>query len=226
MFVTAMSCSLCTLLFSTIYNSSQLDRTKDATVFRLLLLLVVWAFLTSTAFASPVANVQSTICSGTQTWSMTGPLSLSCIGDLSLNGGMLSDSTSISLSSTGSMTLDNLTISAPQLMFTAGSTLWFGAGVALTATTISLAANASGTTPAISISSGATLSAGGATSVPLDYGSSVLTSPGNYSIVSPNAGLLIVTPVPLPSSYANFLVGILAIVGFQFASQRKASVFG
>lgn len=196
---------------------------KDVTVFRLPLLLVVWTFLTPTAFASSVVNVQNTTCSGVQTWSTTGPLSLNCTGDLSLNGGMLSDSASISLSSTGSMSLDNLTISAPQLTFTAGSTLWFGSGAALTTTSISLAANANGTTPAISISSGATLSVGGAMPVPLDYGSSVLASPGNY-IVSPNAGLLIVTPVPLPGSYVNFLVGILVIGGFLFVFQRKPSL--
>lgn len=184
---------------------------------------MVSAFLTSTAFASSVVNVQSTTCSGVQTWSATGPLSLNCTGDLSLNGGMLSDSTSISLSSTGLMSLDNLTISAPQLIFTAGS-IWFGPGAALTATSISLAANASGTTPAISIAPGATLSAGG-TTAPLNYGSSVLAAPGNY-VVSPNTGLPIITPVPLPSSDANFLVGILVIVGLWFASQRKASVLG
>ena len=194
------------------YVGFWLLRPKEIFMFRSYLLSLSLALLPSTGIAATVFAVQSIICSSTQSSSLDGPVTLICSGDFSLNGGVLSDDNSILLSSTGALTLDNLTISAPHINLVAGSSISIGSGVSLvTSSTPSMVG-------AVSITVGATISLG----TPSD--ARILTS--NDIAISANAGSLSPDPgdplslIPIPASFTLFLSGLLGIMGLPYFRRK------
>lgn len=109
-----------------------------------LLMLLGLAFVSSAGFAATGGNAPTTFCSGIQTSSSSSgsPLALSCAGDFSLSGGVLSNSVGLFLSSTGALTLDNISITAPTLSFAAGSLFSMTPSVSISAVSnVSISAN-------------------------------------------------------------------------------------
>jgi hypothetical protein len=191
-------------------------------MFRFPLSVAALVIFSPHAFATSVVNVQSTVCSGTESANVTGPIVISCVGDLSLYGGTLADTSSIFLSATGTLTLDSLTISAPQIQFSSGSSLTLGSGVTLVGTSVSLVGNASGTIPAVSIATGAIiLGPGSSDPGPLVVsGGGFLAGPVGTVTITP-ADPISLAPVPLPAAYSNMLVGLMAMLGLQFVYRRN-----
>jgi|CXWL01.1.fsa_nt_gi hypothetical protein len=119
---------------------------------KLLSVLLGLALVSFTGQAVAAVGATTTFCSGIQTSSsiVGSPFSLSCAGDLSLSGGTLSDNLGIFLSSTGAMTLDNITVTAPSISFSSGaifsmtpSVSLSGANVSIVGSTVSMNGNIS-----------------------------------------------------------------------------------
>jgi hypothetical protein len=165
-----------------------------------LLVFLGLALVSFTGQAVAAVGATTTFCSGIQTSSsiVGSPFTLSCAGDLSLSGGTLSDSLGIFLSSTGAMTLDNITITAPTIQFNAGTAFAITQSVALAGTNISFVAGTVNLAVGanINITPGGTLLVGG--------GGNVI--PGGSTVIS---------PVPEPSTYILLLMGFICLIGFQ-----------
>lgn len=83
------------------------------------------------AFATNTFNVNTSSCSGSLVSSFVDGVSLACDGDYLLSGGLIESSQSIFLSATGSISITDLTLNAPVLNISTGSSLVFGDGVTL-----------------------------------------------------------------------------------------------
>jgi hypothetical protein len=183
---------------------------------RALLFLSIAPFVASPAVAASVYGVHATTCSDSLSFD-SEPLNVSCIGDLTLSGGVLSDDSSIFISTSGALILENLTINAPLVQLVAESVL-FGSDSSIVATSISAAANPGGTTPTISTAPGATITLAGFTApTPIRSDSFVLSPSGALVLSSPS-----VTLVPVPGALANLLAGMMALFGLRFGARRAA----
>lgn len=78
--------------------------------------------------------VDSVSCSGTSTQSFLDVLSFNCAGDLSLYGGSISANTSILLSATGALSLNNLTLTSQDISLISGTLASAWSGVDIHAT--------------------------------------------------------------------------------------------
>ena len=167
------------------------------------------------AGAANVMNVQSSFCSGIETISGTSSLALSCTGDFSLIGGALAADNSITISSSGALSLDNLSISAPQLQFSAGTSITLGSLVFLVATNASFTAAAAGQSPTVSIGSGATLTSGlGVPPAPIVAGGgAIVLSPGGSLNIGGTVGPITVSPVPVPAPVPEPTTTTLLLAG-------------
>lgn len=163
------------------------------------------------AMAADLVNVQSTVCSGTETVSGTSTLALSCSGDFSFSGGVLSADTSITLSALGALSLDNITVTAPDIQFIAGTSITLGNLASLVGTNVSFAAASFGQMPTVSVGSGATLtsSVGSPPTQIVVGGGSLTISPGGSANL--NGGTLTLSPVPEPGPWAMLLAGLACI---------------
>jgi hypothetical protein len=177
----------------------------------------VLSVASSFCYATPSANIDSIVCSGTQTSSFLDVLSLTCTGDLSLFGGSISADSKILISAIGALTLGNLSITAPEVEFIAGSSLSLGNGVAITANSISIYAdidNDNGSIPPF-VSPGGTISIGGGVGRPREGGNIQLPPGGSISITGGGSGglITILPSVPEPETYVTMLAGLLALAG-------------
>ena len=83
------------------------------------LLLCFYALSSSVTQASTLIDIGSASCSGSESINSSNGLSFSCSGDFSLTAGSLSSDIGITLSSLGKLTLDGLTLSAPNITLNA-----------------------------------------------------------------------------------------------------------
>lgn len=216
-------------------------------MFKILALLGL-ALVSPTCFAASVFNVQSTFCSGIQTSSLNSPLSLNCTGDLALDGGVLggviTDSAGINLSATGTLTLNNLTITAPQIQL-AGSSVFVGNGVSFAGgLNMPFAANVTrigslNGAPTLITPTGTQLPSSGMT--PISRSGTIYANAGTLSIANGGAlsinaaplpsvkwgiysigGTTSIPPVPEPGIYATMLIGLLFLAGFLRTSRYKS----
>ncbi|MBY0578313.1 MAG: hypothetical protein K2P57_04615 [Burkholderiales bacterium] len=167
----------------------------------------------------PVADAASTIsvanmsCSGAQTSSLVNFLSLNCTGDLSLIGGTLASDSKIVLTASGSLTLDNLLVSAPQIDLTA-NTMTLGSGASFNAgNSMNIYAPGNSSTPAITSAAGGSISIGGVT-YPIVAGSgSVLQINNSGRLVGNSQNVFMVNTVAvMPVAEPN--IGNLMPLGF------------
>lgn len=96
-----------------------------------LLGMVLWLSYASLSQAATGFSVQNISCSGTQATiigDVTGPLSIGCDGSLSLIGGSIHSDTSIMLAADETLTLVDLTLSAPQIDLS-GASIYIGSSV-------------------------------------------------------------------------------------------------
>lgn len=179
--------------------------------------LFVLSVVPSVCHAIISTNIDSIICTGSQT------STLSCIGDFSLSGGSISADSKVLLTSSGALTLDNLTIFAPEVEFIAGSLLSLGAGVSITTNSFYASIGDSSTVPVIA--AGATISIGGEVLRPLGAGDISLLTGGNISIADGETGgvITIAPSIPEPSSYLTMLAGLLALGGMLRTKSRHVA---
>lgn len=163
-----------------------------------LLMLLGLVFVPSAGFAATGINGTTTFCSGVQTASsiLGSPLTLSCTGDFALSGGTITDSLGIFLSSTGALTLDNISITAPTVSFSAGTLFSMTPSALISATNTSISAPTI-TMNGVLAAPGVTLSTASPFSVPSATlsGATLSTSSGSlilgrnitsvYSLASP-----------------------------------------
>jgi len=189
--------------------------------------LVLLAASPSVSHAIPVFAVQTVVCSGSLTSDLAAVLSVNCSGDFSLTGGTLSADAKVQLTSGGSFTLDNLAITAPEIVLIAGGTLALGSGVALTASNGVTISAVGGSAGAIGSSAGGTLTTGGGSFNLIGPGS--IVTPPDYSIrISDGATLTLAQSVPEPETYLTLLAGLLMLGGVRVATRarhgRRASI--
>jgi len=185
--------------------------------------IVVLSLATPLCHATTSANIDSIECSGSQTSSFSGALSLTCSGDFSLIGGSISADSKILLSSIGALTLDNLSITAPEVEFIAGSFLSLGAGVSIITNSVYASIGSGSTLP--SVSPGATISIGGEVGRPLDSGNIRLLPGGSNPITGGGSGgsITILPSVPEPDSYVTMLAGLLVLVNALRVKNKRAA---
>lgn len=200
------------------------------------LLIAALLALSSRAHAVSTINVPGMTCSGTQTSDLTSFLSLSCTGNLSLIGGTLSSDTKIVLTATGSMTLDNLTVTAPVIDLTGGN-LYIGSGASLNAAnSATIIAGGSGTSPFITTAAGGSVTigsslysigAGSGNSLQLGSGTIIpITNPGSLvgGTVSVFPGAGIVVAVPEPDIISLLPVGAITLAFLTGNRRRRLRV--
>lgn len=78
-------------------------------------LFSLMAALPVAAHANTAINLASTSCSGPLSISSLAGASLSCAGNLTLNGGWINSDTSIFIRSAGDLLLENLNLNAPEI---------------------------------------------------------------------------------------------------------------
>lgn len=93
--------------------------------------LAALTLLPSLSNAAPAVNLSAMSCSGTQSLSFAGYLSLGCTGNFSLSGGSIISDSWIQISSGGSLLLDHLAIAAPQISLFSGGFLSIGKNASL-----------------------------------------------------------------------------------------------
>jgi len=185
------------------------------------------------AHAVSIANIGSMNCSGIQTVSFFKSVSLGCSGDFSISDGTIESDSKISITSGGSLSIDNATLSAPTIELVAsnmliGSDVVFGAPEgSITLSQGSDIGNSRDSYSSISVSAGrGTLLVGntpGSISV-----SGALNSPNIdpvqilYPIlIAPPAlvqlpdGITPSAPIPLPAGISLFFSGILLLTSLQ-----------
>lgn len=84
-------------------------------MFRLTAFISLMAAMPLAAQANTVINLASTTCSGTLSISSLAGASLSCAGNLSLNGGWINSDASILIRAEGDLLLENLNLNAPEI---------------------------------------------------------------------------------------------------------------
>lgn len=92
-------------------------------------LFSLMAALPVAAHANTAINLASTSCSGPLSISSLAGASLSCAGNLTLNGGWINSDTSIYIRTDGDLLLENLNLNAPEISF---STIHGGIQIAST----------------------------------------------------------------------------------------------
>lgn len=101
-------------------------------MFRLTAFISLMAALPLTAQANTAISLASTTCSGALSISSLAGASLSCAGNLSLNGGWIHSDASILIRADGDLLLENLYLTAPEISFSSLSgTLHMGSSVNL-----------------------------------------------------------------------------------------------
>lgn len=155
--------------------------------------------LPGAVFASNTFNVTAATCTGSLVASYTDGLSLACAGDFSLSNGVIESDTSILLSATGALKLEDITLSAPVITLNSGGSLAFGDGNAVKPV--------SGASSSLSINTG---EGSWGTVVP---GSGAIIGVVAGPHVSPGAFNLAPFPgnVPEPESLPLLVAGLMAI---------------
>ena len=179
--------------------------------------LFLLSVVPSVCHAITSIDINSIICTGSQT------STLSCIGDFSLSGGSISADSKVLLTSSGALTLDNLTIFAPEVEFIAGSLLSLGAGVSITSNSFYASIGDNSTVPVIA--AGATISIGGEVPRPLSAGEVRPLTGGSIPITNGGVGgiITIAPSIPEPSSYVTMLAGLLALGGMLRTKSRHVA---
>ncbi|WP_232410960.1 PEP-CTERM sorting domain-containing protein [Methylophilus sp. 5] len=219
---------------------------------RLSVLSCLLACMPLASHASAQISLANTNCSGDMALSSGSGISLSCTGNLSLDGGWLKSDSQISLFASGDLTLNNLSLYAPEITLSnlTGS-LTIGSNVLFDIThTLALT---SGATPIdrwlprpviewqsfdIGLNSGAVISVSNSTSAtqqtiahrPALAGSLVLTPAQSQMFIHESRITLInsaginVSAVPEPDSYMMILAGLgLRADGLQAQVKKLAS---
>jgi len=129
---------------------------------------------------APVDAIENVNCSGTLTTNIADALTIDCNGDLSLQGGILSADSGISVTATGKLSIDSVQFSTAALELTAGGDLSVASDLV-----------ASGSISIVStggdITNGGNLTAGGSVSISATGGS---ISTGNVTISADSADLM------------------------------------
>lgn len=84
---------------------------------RFFCILLTFVFLPLLANATSNASITSSTCSGNLTISLLGGASFACAGNLTLDGGFVTSDSLINISADGDLFLDNLTFTAPNVIF-------------------------------------------------------------------------------------------------------------
>lgn len=164
--------------------------------------------------ASTVFNVQSITCPSFNLYELSGPLTISCAGDLSITGGEMSDDHAIKLTATGNLALIDMAISAPQIEIFAGN-LTLGKGVLI-------AGSDAYSNEGHFYSLGSTLSIGGFIDLRPDADKALVSQPISNITPSKLTPISSLSEVPLPSSFVAFLFGILTVLLYNFRSLHPA----
>ncbi|HQT25960.1 MAG TPA: PEP-CTERM sorting domain-containing protein [Burkholderiales bacterium] len=183
-------------------------------------ILLIGALLLTPLSAHAVSDIDvpTMSCSGAETSDLTSFLSLSCAGNLSLAGGSLFSDSKIVLTATGSMTLDNLRMTAPNIDLNGGSVV-LGSGVSFdTGNSPGIGSGLGGTFPFITPPPGSSISIIGnsypilGSNYPISSGAGFteyFVSPGTYVITLP-PGIAVGT-VPEPNMISLLPVGVITL---------------
>lgn len=166
-------------------------------------------FLSTSAISAPVFNIENILCNGIATPSTADLSRLSCAGDLLINNGSITSDTTIALTADGSITLNDVRLTAPIVNLTTQSgPLNLGAGVLFATSAYSLNAplNAARNGRQININPLATVTLNGAAPV---------------RIVANGVSSTTSVSVPTPSTLTLFFIVPLALFGANLFSNNK-----
>lgn len=173
------------------------------------LAVLATVFISAPAVATPVFNIENILCNGIATPSTTDLSNLSCVGDLLINNGSITSDTMIALTAGGSITLNDVRLTAPIVNLTTQSgPLNLGAGVLFATSAYSLNAplNTARNGRQININPLAIVSLNGAAPV---------------RIVANGVSSATSVSVPTPSTLSLFLIVPLALFGANLFSNKR-----
>lgn len=190
-----------------------------------LLGMVLWLSYASLSQAATGFSVQNFSCSGTQATiigDVTGPLSIGCDGSLSLIGGSIHSDTSIMLAADETLTLVDLTLSAPQIDLS-GASIYIGNSVDMdlrpTAPVDGGRPTPGGMDLLAGISAGGQITlhggggSGGGNRGSTGIGGSISLRPGGITVGggSGDSSITVIPSIPEPSTFAIMLCGLAAL---------------
>lgn len=181
---------------------------------RTLTLLSALSFFSLNAEAVSSSTVGSFECSDSLSISLLDTASFSCIGNFSLYGGGITSDSKIVVTSSGSLVLDNLSITAPfvELSSLSGQ-VSIGSGV-LISTSSFLATVGNGVTPIFTVSPGASILVGSGETARIIGSSEILQSIGHGAITPLVGGNISIIPsVPEQNTYILLALGLLVVFG-------------
>lgn len=184
--------------------------------------LVLLALAPSISHAIPVFDIENVTCSGSLTSDIADVITMNCTGDFSLVGGTVSADSKVLFSSFGAFTLDNLSITAPEIALVADSLLSLGPGVTLDAPggSITLEASPLNIDEGADITASATISTGdGSITNMRDPGGVLTVGDATSSVIGDPA--IITLAVPEANTLALMLAGLIAFGGIFRARRRQ-----
>ena len=183
----------------------------------LMILLVAYALSPALANASPGLSVENLVCQGTETTDISDVLSIDCSGDLALLGGSITADSKILITAIGTLTLDDLLLSAPEISLS-GSSIFLEDGASITGNTLFIAVT-DDSSGALSVSPGADISTNDGRMIEHIGAGGILPSPDSEPLVTD--GAITIMPVPEPTAYASLLIGLLVLAASLGAMKRR-----
>lgn len=173
-------------------------------------LLAAILLLPLSAAAASGSTIGSLSCSGSPAISLLDAASFACTGDLVLSGGTITSDLAVIIAADGSLSLDNISISAPSVQFTAwGGQLSIGDGVSISSDSF-LGGVGPGVTPIVTVSPGATITVGRGAGE-LVIGSGDILRSINAPIVG-GGDVTLAPPIPEPEFYGSMALGLLLVL--------------
>jgi PEP-CTERM motif len=184
---------------------------------RILVLLVAFLLSPIAASAVSLSSVGSVDCADSVRVSFSDTASsFNCSGNFLLSGGSIFSDFGIVITSSGSLSLDNLSITAPFVELSAGNgVLSIGNGVSINTNSF-LSSLGYGAITGLTLSPSASITVGAGDAVRvLSYADLVQSiNPGPGAITSLVGGeIVLISAVPEPSTYILMLLGLLAVFG-------------
>jgi hypothetical protein len=181
---------------------------------RALTLLSLLSLISMNAKAVSSSTVGNLDCSESLSISLSDTASFSCIGNFSLSHGGITSESKVVITSSGALTLDNLSIVAPIVALNSQSgQISIGSGVFVNTRSF-LATVESGIVPTLLISPDASISVGTGESARVISSSELIESVNHGAITQLVSSDISITPsIPEPNIYVSMLLGLLMVIG-------------